>query len=202
MASWIELLTRAESGGHVVQLYGEDDRLLAKNVSRFLAEGLRRLDSLIVIATPEHIEGIARYLADEAGSAAQDAEREGRLVYLDARATLDQLLRDGRPDQARFNAVVGERLREIGGRSGSGKVRAFGEMVSLLWSEERYAEAELLEELWNGLLAGSQYSLFCAYRIDLFGPRADPVRLSPIVEAHTHLFAGAGTVLSSGRASA
>jgi hypothetical protein len=202
MSSWKDLLKRAAPGGHLAHLYGKDDRLLAKNVSRFLAEGLPQRDSLIVIATPEHTESIARYLTEEAGTAALEAEREGRLVYLDARATLDQLLSQGRPDPARFDAVIGELLRSLRARSGSGKVRAFGEMVNLLWSDGSHEEAERLEDLWNGLLAGSQYSLYCAYAIDLFSSGSDPARLSPIVDSHTHLFAGPGTILSSRRASA
>ena len=52
MASWAELLSGAEPGEHVVQLYGDDDRLLSRNVGRYLAEGLRRGDGLVVIATP------------------------------------------------------------------------------------------------------------------------------------------------------
>jgi hypothetical protein len=199
MSSWTELLTHAESGDHVVQLYGEDDLLLAKNVSRFLAEGMRRLDSLLVIATPDHVQATTRQLAQDDANATVEAERAGRLVFLDARTTLDRILVDGRPDEGRFDSVVGEAMRDARARSGSGKVRAFGEMVGLLWSEARYAEAERLEALWNDLLAGSDYSLYCAYRIDLFGEDVDKAALSPIVAAHTHLFAGSRTMLSSGR---
>jgi len=199
MSSWTELLTHADAGDHVVQLYGEDDQLLAKNVSRYLAEGMRRLDGLLVIATPEHSQATARYLAQDNASATLEAERAGRLVFLDARTTLDRILVDGRPDESLFDSVVGEAIREVRARSGSGKVRAFGEMVGLLWSAARRAEAELLEALWNALLAGSDYSLYCAYRIDLFGKNVDKAALSSIVAAHTHLFAGPRTVLSSGR---
>jgi hypothetical protein len=199
MSSWTELLTHAESGDHVAQLYGEDDQLLAKNVSRYLAEGMRRLDGLIVIATGGHIQAIARHLAQEDASATLEAERAGRLVFLDARTTLDRILVEERPDEGRFDSIVGEAMREVRAQSGSGKVRAFGEMVGLLWSEARYAEAERLEALWNALLAGSDYSLYCAYRIDLFGKDVDKAALSSIVAAHTHLFAGPRTVLSSGR---
>lgn len=199
MSSWTELLTHAESGDHVVQLYGEDDQLLARNVSRYLAEGMGRLDGLLVIATPEHTQATTRHLAQDDASATLEAERAGRLVFLDARTTLDRILVDGRPDEGLFDFVVGEAMREVRARSGSGKVRAFGEMVGLLWSEARYAEAEVLEALWNALLAGSDYSLYCAYRIDLFGEDVDKAALSSIVAAHSHLFAGPRTLLSSGR---
>jgi hypothetical protein len=197
----MELLTHAESGDHVVQLYGEDHQLLAKNVGRYLAEGMRRLDGLVAIATPAHAQAIARHLAEEGARAVREAERDGRLVFLDARATLDRILADGQPDEGLFHSVVGETMREVRARSGSGKVRAFGEMVGLLWSEARYAQAERLEELWNSLLAGSDYSLYCAYRIDLFDRDVDKAGLNSIVLAHTHLFAGPRTILSSGRVS-
>jgi hypothetical protein len=197
----MELLTHAESGDHVVQLYGEDHQLLAKNVGRYLAEGMRRLDGLVAIATPAHAQAIARHLAEEGARAVREAERDGRLVFLDARATLDRILADGQPDEGLFHSVVGETMREVRARSGSGKVRAFGEMVGLLWSEARYALAERLEELWNSLLAGSDYSLYCAYRIDLFDRDVDKAGLNSIVLAHTHLFAGPRTILSSGRVS-
>jgi hypothetical protein len=199
MSTWTELLTHTEAGDHVVQLYGEDDQLLAKNVSRYLAEGMRRLDGLIVIATPEHTQAIARHLAEEGASATREAERDGRLVFLDARTTLDSLLVDGQPDQARFDSVIGGALRDVRARSGSGKLRAFGEMVSLLWVDGYHAEAERLEAQWNGLLAGSDYSLYCAYRIDLFGKDMDKSGLRSIVGAHTHVLAGSRTLLSSGR---
>ncbi|MGH2577696.1 MAG: MEDS domain-containing protein, partial [Actinomycetota bacterium] len=147
-------------------------------MSRYLAEGMRRLDGLVVITTPRHTRVIARHLAEEVASATVEAEREGWLVFLDARKTLDRLLVDGQPDETLFDSVVGECMREVRARSGSGKVRAFGEMVGLLWSEQRYAEAVLLEQLWNGLLAGSNYSLYCAYRIDLFGEDVEKAALN------------------------
>jgi hypothetical protein len=202
MSSWTELLAQAESGEHFVQLYGEDDQLLAKNVSRYLAEGVRRLDGLVVIASPAHTQAIARHLAEEGASAMFEAERHGRLLFLDVRTTLDRLLVDGKPDERLFDSVIGETMREARARAGSGKVRAFGEMVGLLWSEGRHTEAELLEGLWNALLAGSDYSLYCAYGIDLFGKDVDGAALHSIVGTHTHLLVGPRTILSSGRACA
>ncbi len=200
MSSWTEVLSDAGSGDHVVQLYGQDDRLLARNVSRYLAEGMRRQDGLVVIATPDHTEAIARHLTEEGASATLEAEREGRLLFLDARMTLDRLLVDGQPDEALFEAVIGKAMREVEARSPSGKVRAFGEMVGLLWSEKRFVEAGLLERLWNTLLAGSHYSIYCAYGIDLFGPDLDQAALNSIVGSHTHLFAGPRTIFTTRRA--
>lgn len=199
MTSWAELLTCAEAGEHVVQLYGGDDRLLAKNVSRYLAEGLRRGDGLVVIATPEHTAAIARHLVDDTGAAADEALRAGRLVYLDAAETLGRLRQVDRLDPAVFDEVLGGVMRQARAGSGSGKVRVFGEMVGLLWHEGHRAEAGRLEELWAEGVGGSGCSLYCAYPIDLFGG-GEPAELSPIVGAHDHVLAGSGTLLTSGRA--
>jgi len=131
MASWAELLSGAEPGEHVVQLYGDDDRLLCRNVGRYLAKGLRRGDGLIVIATPEHTSAIARQIVEECPGATFDAAHvAGRLVMLDAEQTLARLLLDGRPDATRFRSVVGEVIASVRGRAATGSVRAFGEMVT------------------------------------------------------------------------
>jgi hypothetical protein len=200
MASWAELLSGAEPGEHVVQLYGDDDRLLSRNVGRYLAEGLRRGDGLVVIATPEHTSAIGRHLVEECPAATFDAARAaGRLVMLDAEQTLARLLLDGRPDATRFRSVVGEVIASVRGRAATGSVRAFGEMVSLLWDAGGHDDATRLEELWNGILADSCCSLFCAYRIDLFHHAGHATSLHPIVASHDHVLAGCSTLLSGGR---
>jgi hypothetical protein len=199
MASWADLLTGAGPGTHLVQLFGEDHRLLARNASRYLAEGLRRGDGLVVIATPEHTSAIARHLVEEEPRAALDAAGAGRLVYLDARETLASFLVAGRPDEARFRSVIGETIAAVRARSATGECRAFGEMVSLLWDDGRPKDAERLETLWNGVLVECECSLFCAYGIDLFHRHEGTPSLNPIVASHHHVLAGSGTLISSGR---
>jgi hypothetical protein len=202
MASWTELLLGAEPGAHLVQVYGDEDQLLTRNVSRYLAEGLRRGDGLVVIATPEHTSAIVRHLVEECPGVPLDGADDGRMVLLDATATLNRLLLDGQPDATLFRRVVGEAIGAARGRAATGSVRAFGEMVSLLWSAGRHEEAARLEELWNDLLADEDCSLYCAYQIDLFEHPGDPAALRPIVTAHDHVLVGAGTLLTSGRSRA
>lgn len=113
--------------------------------------------------------------------------------------TLARFLVDGRPDQALFRSVVGEAIPAVRAQAATGSVRAFGEMVSLLWDEGRHQAAARLEELWNDTLAESCCSLFCAYRIDLFDRTGDAAELRPIVLSHDHVLAGSGTLLSGGR---
>jgi hypothetical protein len=199
MSSWAELLECAKPEEHIVQLYGADDQLLVRNVSRYLAEGCKRGDGLVMIATREHTDAIVGQLQGEVADAA-DALRDGRFVCLDARATLDRFMVDGQPDRARFETIVGGVLRDVGARTRSGKIRAFGEMVGLLWMEGHVAEATRLEEYWNELLKGSAFSLFCAYPIDIFSDHVQTATLGAVLDTHTHLLAGPQTMFSSTRA--
>ena len=199
MSSWGELLDRAAPEEHIVQLYGSDDQLLARNVSRYLAEGLKRGDGLVLIATSEHAATIVRQLSEESHDALA-ALRDGRLMVLDAKETLERFMVNGEPDQNRFRSVVGDALREVGKRSASGQIRAFGEMVGLLWVDGQHAAAIRLEQYWNELLAGSAFSLYCAYPIDISDAGLHLGGLEAVLGAHTHMYASPRTVLSSTRA--
>jgi DcmR-like sensory protein len=185
LSSCPDLLDQLKSEEHVVQLYGSDDRLLTANVARYLAEGLRRGDGLLVIGIPEHRSSITRRLRDEPGYSR--AVLEGRLVFLDAEMTLTRFMRGGAPDPELFHAVVAGALQRVADSAAANGVRAYGEMVGLLWKSGARAAAVRLEELWNNLLRKSDVSLFCAYPIDIFGPEFDAETLDPLLCSHTHL---------------
>lgn len=185
MSSCPELLDKLEPEEHVVQLYGSDDRLLTQNVGHFLSEGLKRGDGLLVIATPQHRCTLTSRLRAEIGHS--KAVLEGRLVFLDAETTLSRLMVNGAPDQELFRSVVGEALRGVRARAVHTGVRAYGEMVGLLWLAGEYAAAVRLEELWNDLLKLSDVTLFCAYPIDIFGPEFQPGKVDALLCAHSHL---------------
>jgi hypothetical protein len=185
MSTCPELLDGVEPEEHVVQLYGTDDRLLARNVARYLSEGLRRGDGLLVIATPEHRSTITSLLRGEPGY--PKAVLEGRLAFLDAEATLARFLVEGSPDPPLFRSAIGEALQRVRSRAVHTGVRAYGEMVGLLWKAGGRTAAVRLEELWNDLLKQSDVSLFCAYPIDIFGADFHPGIIDPLLCTHTHL---------------
>ncbi|MFL5460997.1 MAG: MEDS domain-containing protein, partial [Gemmatimonadales bacterium] len=163
MSSCPELLDGIESEEHVVQLYGSDDRLLTQNVGRYLSEGLKRGDGILVIATLQHRSTLRRHLTEDPSYSR--AVLEGRLVFLDAEATLGRLMRGGIPDPLLFHALVGETLTGVRSRARHSRVRAYGEMVGLLWKAGAHEAAVQLERWWNDLLRNSEVSLFCAYPI-------------------------------------
>jgi len=196
MSLWSELLECPNAEEHFVQLYAQDHQLLIRNVSRYLLEGLRLGDGLVLIANRDHASAIVRRLSEESPIVAE-ALTNGWFVVLDAETTLQKFLVDGQPDQSLFRTVVGGTLSQVKARSSSGRIRAFGEMVAVLWASGRRPAAIRLEEFWNDLLAGSLCSLFCAYPIDIFeDPQTD---LAGVLRVHTHTHAGRTTMLSSQR---
>ena len=48
---WDQLLAKALPEGHLAQFYQADERLLRRNASRYLWEGLQQGDGLLVVAT-------------------------------------------------------------------------------------------------------------------------------------------------------
>jgi hypothetical protein len=195
MTSCAEVLEQPEPQGHFVQLYGNDDRLLTRNVTRFLAEGLRRGDGLLAIAAPEHSGSVARQLTEE--RAYSKAVLEGRLVFLDAQATLNRFMVGGEPNQDLFESVIGEALKGVRSRAGQSGVRAYGEMVGLLWKAGQREAAARVEEYWNQLLESSNISLFCGYPIDVFTDEFQGDTIEPVLCNHTHLIPVDGALESA-----
>jgi hypothetical protein len=185
MTSCAELLDNVDPEAHLVQLYGKDDRLLTRNITRFLSEGLRRGDGLLTIASPEHSGSVARQLRQE--PAYSKAVLEGRLVFLDTQATLDRMLVGGQPDRDLFDSVVGDALKGVQERAKHTGIRAYGEMVGLLWKAGQREAAIRLEGYWNSLLRSSNISLFCAYPIDVFAEEFHSENVDAVLCAHTHM---------------
>ena len=177
------LLDNPAAEEHVLQLYGSNDPSLIRNVTRYLREGLTRGDGLLVIATSPHRASLTRVLSEERRYSR--AVLTGRLVFLDAEMTLSRFMVQGEPDRDRFDAVIGEALQGVRSRARQNRIRAYGEMVGVLWSRGEYEAAVRLEELWNQLLASSDVSLFCAYPIDVLGPGFHQGPVESVLRAHS-----------------
>ncbi len=169
---------------HFVQFY-ENDSFLIDEVSGFLGAGLAAGQAGIVIATAAHRAGFeAKLLAGQAAAAESPLEA-GRYIALDAAETLSRFMVDGWPDEGRFAAVIGGVIRQAApdGR----RVRAFGEMVSLLWAEGRHEAAIRLEEMWNDLAAAHSFSLLCAYPMGGFHDHEHGGSFLHICNAHSEV---------------
>jgi hypothetical protein len=71
------------------------------------------------------------------------------------------LVVDGWIDENIFNSFITDIVNRAKQRNG--KVRAFGEMVAVLWEQGNCGATVQLENLWNQLHDKSPFTLFCAY---------------------------------------
>jgi len=180
---WQELLKHPEGGDHFVQLY-QDKAFLADAVSEYAGAALREGEAVVIIATPRHSQIFLRAL-EQRGLYPQPALLRGQLRVLDARDTLSQFMKDGTPDWQAFQEVCGGIIAEM--RLQYPRVRAYGEMVDLLWQDRMREEAIELEGFWHRLGKLQTFSLLCAYRIDNLDSGVYDGGLDCVCRAHTHL---------------
>jgi signal transduction histidine kinase len=145
---------------HLVQFY-ETVEFLARVVTDFIVEGLDADEPIVVIATEPHRRAFRAGL-ERRGLDPERLLASGRLTLIDAHELLTTLMVDEAPDRGRFMSSIDGLLTAAAGDDGR-RVRAFGEMVDLLWQEGNRSGAVALEELWNELAERRSFTLLCAY---------------------------------------
>jgi hypothetical protein len=99
-----------------------------------------------------------------------------------AEDALERFMEDGRPSPARFHALLAQLLQRA--RGDGRPVRAFGEMVVVLWRKGQRDAALQLEQLWDQACARGALTLLCAYPLAGFG-RDDGDALASVRACHT-----------------
>src|SRR6185503_4425934 len=115
-------------------------------------------------------------------------QRNNEMLMLDAREMLDLFMEDGLPHPERFRHVVTAALQRVAGRRDK-TIRAYGEMVDLLWKEGRSAASIKLEMLWNTLAGTHDFSLLCGYAMGNF---YKDVTVDDVCRQHTHRVSDTG----------
>ena len=144
---------------HFVQIY-EADEVFMDTLTGFIGGGLKEDQAAVVIATPAHRAELEKRLT-AMGINVRAARLNGRLLSLDAEETLAKFMLGDWPDEQRFSEAIRDILQRAG-RDGR-KVRAFGEMVALMWAQGHYGATVRLEHLWHQLCEKESFALFCAY---------------------------------------
>jgi len=181
---------RVRSGHfHGVQFYKDPDGL-CRIVGGFVGEGLTQGGLALLIATPDHaarIDSCLRALAIDV----DDMKRHARLVIMDARETLQRFMIDGMPNPGMFRQVVSSALARVRRGREQCTIRAYGEMVDLLWRDGLEAAAIRLETLWNQLATTDDFNLLCGYSMGNF---YKVPAIEQIHDQHSHLVASNGAV--------
>jgi PAS domain S-box-containing protein len=171
---------------HAVQFY-EDEAFMTDAVAKYIAPGVRNGHPVIVIATPPHRQAFAERLSEE-GLDVDRATSHGVLTLLDARETLATFMNGDSPDPLRFRNTVGGLIQKTHAGREHLPLRAFGEMVDLLWRDGNPEGAISLESLWNELAMTHSFSLVCAYAMSNFAKEEYAERFRRVCSEHRQVF--------------
>jgi len=171
---------------HAVQVY-RDDATLLDSLESFAGSGLRAGESVILIATAGHLHDLEKRLR----SGWIDLDRcrwEERYIAVLAQETLDRFMVAGGPDELLFDALLTDMVSRARGKGR--KLRAFGEMVGLLWAEGNKNAALRLEYLWSRLQQREKFPLFCGYSRSQLKAESLESDIRSICAAHSRVVPG------------
>ena len=169
---------------HFVQVYEDDSRFL-QTLEGFVADGLLAGEGVVVIASASHLSSLNRGLVKRDPRLAR-AMQGDQYLSLDAEAMLSLFMVNGWPDDELFNNFVTGILQRAS--AGGRRVRAFGEMVALLWAQGNCGATVRLEHLWHELCEEQEFMLFCAYPKTGF-TRDTQDSIQEICDAHSRVIA-------------
>ena len=167
---------------HLVQIYQDEDVFL-DSLEGFVAGGIVAGDGVVVIATTPHLDSLNALLLTR-NIDVESAISQDQYIALDAEETLSKFMVMGWPDEDFFRALVHDILLRAKGNNR--RVRAFGEMVALLWARGNTGATVHLEHLWHRLCHEQSFSLFCAYPKIGF-TRDVSASIKEICEAHSRV---------------
>ncbi|MDB5198877.1 MAG: hypothetical protein JWO92_840 [Chitinophagaceae bacterium] len=144
---------------HVVQIY-ENDGVFLDALSGFIGGGINAGECVIVIATSDHLKALEHRLSGY-GVSVETLIKDERYIPLDAEETLSKFMVNGWPDEGLFMKTVSAIIER--GNCRQRRIRAFGEMVAILWAQGLNGATVHLEHLWNKFSEQHQFCLFCAY---------------------------------------
>jgi len=175
MANWRQLGAEIFWGEiapceHLVQIYEEDGAFL-DCLAGFVSGGLKAGEAVIIIASAAHRHSLEFRLRAQGVNLAA-AVMEGQYFAFDAEQSLSKFMVEGWPDENLFNHFVNSLLARARGKNDR-RVRAFGEMVAVLWAEGHNGATVRLEHLWHQFCGKAAFSLFCAYPRTGFTQDAD-----------------------------
>jgi hypothetical protein len=170
---------------HVVQIYENDDVFLDQ-LTGFVSSGVKAGECAVVIATAAHLTALHERLA-AVGYTLSSLISQTQYIPLDAEEVLSRFMVNDWPDESLFHKAISEVLMKA--KQNNRKVRAFGEMVAILWAKGQVGATVRLEQLWNKFCENEAFCLYCAYPESGFTEDAAE-SVKHICSAHTKMIRG------------
>ena len=169
---------------HLLQLY-ENEKVFLDTLEGFAGYGFQAKESVVVIATDSHLQELEDRLCR--GFDLKKLVAQGLFVPIKADEALSRFMIKDWPDDQRFRSYITQIIGKA--KKGGRQVRAFGEMVAVLWGRGLSGATVRLEHMWDQLVREEKLSLFCAYPKSGF---TQDLRLSLqcICDSHSMVIAG------------
>jgi hypothetical protein len=180
-STWQQLLENPGSSDHIAQTY-QDEAFLLEAVGHYVRAGLRRGEGVVLIMRKTHWTALVAQFGTLDLPAAVE---RGQVASYDADEMLAGLMKVGVPDHDAFHRMVGNAIGRM--RRSYPAVRAFGEMVDILWRDGRRAAAAELEKLWSDLVRTGPFALLCGYQVDPMDRAVYGGPFEALCNSHTHL---------------
>lgn len=174
---------------HVVQIY-ENDESFIDLLTGFVTSGVNAGECVVVIATAAHLTALEERLL-AFGYSIASLIADAKYLPLDAEETLSKFMVHNWPDEHLFNNLISGILEKA--KANGRRIRAFGEMVALLWAKGQVGATVRLEHLWNKFCENEAFCLFCAYPQSGFTQEA--------AESVTHICLAHTKMITQGKAS-
>jgi len=180
---WEQVLVEAAAHDHIVQLYQDQD-FLNSAVCRYIGAGLQNGDRIVLFPTLPHWNTFQKRLEAD-GVDVHAARERGQLTVVDAHELLPRFMRDAMPDPQVFQSVISEIFGQA--RGSYQKMRAWGELVDVLWERGDVAASMNLEDLFDQLNKKIGIAMFCSYLMDNFNGDVQAHMLPRLGTNHSHL---------------
>jgi MEDS: MEthanogen/methylotroph, DcmR Sensory domain len=171
---------------HVLQIY-ENDGIFLDALAGFVGGGIKGGECVIVVGTRVHLQSLYFRLTDYSINIRSLID-EDRYIPLDADEVLSKFMVNGWPDETLFNETISSIVER--GICKNRRIRAFGEMVAVLWGQGHNGATVQLEHLWNKFCETHKLSLFCAYpKAGFTGNSLESIK--SICDCHSKMIHGA-----------
>lgn len=171
------------SGNHTVQICPNEDSQVDL-VTRYIKDGLLNGEAVIVIAKPA-LRKILKAKMDALNFDGQILQDQDQIKFFDAEFLLSNLKSDGSLEVEAFREFVSIPIYHA--QLNYSKVRAFSEMVDILWKQNQHDMAIQLEDFWNELSPTEEISLLSTYSLDKLDPNTYDEALERICKCHSYL---------------
>lgn len=156
----------------------------AEILTQYIIEGLTNGEGIVIIARVGLRKALSAKFKD-LGLDLNDLKAQGKIRIFDADFMLSLFNFDDTVDRAAFEKCVLPPVLET--KLKFGKVRAFGEMVDILWKDGWQDLAIELEGWWGEICEEHNLMLLCTYLLESLDPAEYNHSLKRICNTHNHL---------------